>query len=88
MAAKTLSDAVTALETARAGGVIDMEVEQQVIVLLLQALGVDVDLEAMRERIDQAKAEEEEAAKTEIEPYSDLTTEGLLRTMVDAGNGR
>jgi hypothetical protein len=61
-AADTLAAATTALVSARADGAIDAEVEQQVLATLIGQLGIDVDLEAMRERIAVEKAEREEKA--------------------------
>ena len=54
---QSLVSAANALATMRADGVIDVEVEQQVMVTLLAQIGVDVDLTALRERIAVADAE-------------------------------
>lgn len=56
--AQTLKAAAEALELLRAGGAIDLQVEQDAIALLMGQFGVEIDLEAMRERLEQEKAAE------------------------------
>jgi hypothetical protein len=66
-AGQTLAQVVTALAAARADDAVDEETEQEVIAALLGQLGVEVDLMAMRQRIDQAKQERAQQAATD--PY-------------------
>lgn len=66
-AATALNQATQALATAMADGVIDVQAAQEVMVTLLTQFGVALDLEAMRERIEQE--ETEKAEQQALSPY-------------------
>ena len=61
-AATALGSVVTAMAAAIEANVLDEQVAQEAAVLALQNLGIEVDVEEMRVRIDKAKAEREEKA--------------------------
>jgi len=58
--ANTLQLVVNALVAARADGAIDVQVEQEALILLLGQLGLDVDIDGMRERIEAEATRREE----------------------------
>ena len=68
LAATAFNQAVQALIAALTEDVIDIEIAQQIAASLVTQFGVDIDLEAMRERL--AKAKEEKDAQAAVAPYS------------------
>lgn len=66
LAADTLLQAVNGLTVAKAEGVIDNELFQQAVVLLIEQLGIEVDVKALQERLQ--KIEDEKQAKQEQMP--------------------
>lgn len=72
-AASSVNQVTQALTTAIADKIIDVEVAQNVLATLLAQFGVEVDLDALRERL--ANAANTEEAKREIAPYGDTLAE-------------
>lgn len=56
LAADTFAAAMQALAAARAEEAIDLDVAQEVVRLLVEQFGVEVDLDAMRQRLEQERA--------------------------------
>lgn len=65
--ATTAQQMVQALTTALVDHAIDIETYQEVMALLVGQIGIDVDLEQMRQRIEDAKAEAD--AQAQMAPY-------------------
>jgi hypothetical protein len=57
--AQTLQFAVTALVAAITADIIDVDVAQEALVLLIEQLGVEVDIDEMRDRLEKAAKEKE-----------------------------
>lgn len=79
-AATTLLQTVQALATALADNAIDLDVYQEVVASLIGQYGVDVDLDAMRQRI-----EEDKATKAEQEPSPNPLLQAQLAKAVQQG---
>lgn len=63
-AGDVLAKVATALAVAKADDAIDTQVEQDVLALLIEQLGIEVDKDAMRVRVQKEKAEDEARALT------------------------
>lgn len=60
-AAELLQEAVSGIVSAKAEGIIDTQTAQEALAILLGQIGVEVDVQAMRERIEAEQAEREAA---------------------------
>lgn len=81
-AASSVAQIMQALTAALADKVIDVEVAQDVLAALLGQVGVEIDLDVLRKRLEDAAAEAE--AKAELAPY-DNTAQGDMTGTQDDG---
>lgn len=87
-AATVLAQVSQALELLRQGGAIDLQVEQEAVALVLSQLGVEIDVDEMRKRIEeQAAAKQAEEEETDPFGTGDEEEEPLPLVTVGRRNG-
>ena len=78
-----IAQMATALNTLGAAQIIDVEVAQDITAKFFEPLGIKIDLDAMRDRLEEEKEEEEEAA-AEAEGENQDAILGQAQAAVDA----
>mgnify|MGYP006935493814 CR=1 FL=1 len=91
-ASRSLQTTVQALGMADAANWVDDRTAQEAVVLMLGQLGLDVDLDELRQRIEDQKEEDAENDQYELPPYLGMGknpgSDALGQAMKDGGAGK